>query len=128
MEALKREMRQANISGRRFKYDLSFMRMVVRQYLGSSLSWVEQSQRHHVSVGQLKRWVKRFSSDIEEPIAIPHILTEEESQDLAVLKNQNEALAQKLLEAQMKITGLELMIDIAKEQHHIDLRKKPGTK
>jgi hypothetical protein len=28
----------------------------------------------------------------------------------------------------MKITGLELMIDIAEEQLNIDIRKKSGTK
>jgi len=37
-------------------------------------------------------------------------------------------LAQSLTQAQMKTTGLELMIDIAEEQLHIDIRKKSGTK
>ena len=114
--------------GRPHQYDLSFMRVVVGQYHANNLSMLEHAQKHNVTVSQLRGWVRKFSSDISEEIPTPLILTEQESQDLELLKKQNEDLAKKLSHAQMKITGLELMIDIAEEQLNIDIRKKPGTK
>ena len=114
--------------GRRFQYDLSFMHLVVRDYLMGDFSILQIAQKHNISRYQLMGWIRRFSSDLSEEIPTIPILTEKESQDQQLLKKQNEELAQKLAQAQMKITGLELMIDIAEEQLHIDIRKKSGTK
>jgi len=93
-----------------------------------NLSMPQVAQKHHITSHQLKGWVKRFSADLSEEITTIPVLTEKESQDQQLLKKQNEELAQKLAQAQMKITGLELMIDIAEEQLNIDIRKKSGTK
>jgi transposase-like protein len=114
--------------GRQFECDLSFMHLVVREYLMGKFSMLQIAQKHNITRNRLLGWVKRFSADLSEEITTIPILTEKESQDQQLLKKQNEELAQKLAQAQMKITGLELMIDIAEEQLNIDIRKKSGTK
>ena len=114
--------------GRQFQHDLSFMHLVVRDYLMGNLSMPQIAQKHNITRAQLKNWVKRFSSDLSEETPTTLILTEKESQDQELLKKQIEELTQKLTHAQMKITGLELMIDIAEEQIDIDIRKKSVTK
>src|ERR1700710_1108550 len=110
--------------GRQFDHDLSFMHLVVREYLMGDHSMQQIAQKHNITRERVKGWVKRFSSDLSEETPSTLILTEKESQDQELLKKQIEELAQKLTHAQMKITGLELMIDIAEEQLHIDIRKK----
>ena len=126
-----RQQRQQGLKGKRgrqFQYDLSFMHLVVREYLLGDLSISQIAQKHNISRSQLKGWIKRFSCDLSQETPIPTILTEQEKQDLELLKKQNEELSRKLSQAQMKITGLELMIDVAEEQLNIDIRKKSGTK
>jgi transposase len=117
-----------NKRGRSYQYELSFIRMVVREYHAGKMSQAHLAQKHNISTGQLKGWAMKFSADISREIPAPIILTEQESQDLQVLKKQNDALEKMLSLAQMKITGLELMIDIAEEELNIEIRKKPGTK
>lgn len=51
------------------------------------------------------------------------IVTEQESKDHESLKKQIEELNKKLAQAQMKISGLELMIDIAEEDLNVDIGK-----
>ena len=121
-------VRSLKKGGRRPEYDLSFMRMVVRQYRSGDLSMSQLVQKHSITIGQLKGWLVKYSSDISDQIPTPVILTEQERHNIEVLKKQNEDLAKKLSYAQLKITGLELMIDIAEEQLNIDIRKKPDTK
>jgi len=117
-----------NKRGRSYQYELSFIRMVVREYHTGNLSQAQLAQKHNITINQLKGWAMKFSADISREIPAPIILTEQESRDLQVLKKQNDALEKMLSLAQMKITGLELMIDIAEEELNIEIRKKPGTK
>jgi len=114
--------------GRQFEYDLSFMHLVVREYMMGDLSMAQVAEKHNINRYQLRGWIRRFSSDLSEETPTTLILTEKESQDQELLKKQIEELTKKLTHSQMKITGLELMIDIAEEQLNIDIRKKSGTK
>lgn len=52
-------------------------------------------------------------------------LSQQEQSDF---QKQNEELVKKLSLANLKISGLELMIDIAEDELGIDIRKKSGTK
>lgn len=113
--------------GRRFQYDLSFMHLVVREYLKGDFSAAQVAQKHNLSAGQVKGWITRFSSDLSDELPTPIIVTEQESKDQESLKKQVEELNKKLVQAQMKISGLELMIDIAEEDLNVDIRKKSGT-
>ncbi|GAA4737690.1 hypothetical protein [Flavisolibacter ginsenosidimutans] len=55
-------------------------------------------------------------------------MTPEEQKQVEALQKQNEALLKKLELANLKITGLEMMIDSAEEELKVDIRKKSGTK
>ena len=55
-------------------------------------------------------------------------MTEQEANDFKLLKMQNEALKKKLEDDQIKIFALETMIDLAKSELGIDLRKDSGAK
>ena len=113
--------------GRRFQYDLSFMHLIVREYLRGDFSAAQVAQKHNLSAAQVKGWITRFSSDLSDELPTPIIVTEQEINDQEALKAQIEELNKKLAQAQMKISGLELMIDIAEEDLNVDIRKKSGT-
>ena len=115
--------------GRSFQYDISFMRMVVQQYRTGDLSQRQVAEKYGLSESGLRLWISRFDSDLEErtiPSAPDMTPAEQQAQD--DLKKQNEELARKLAYANLKITGLEMMIDIAETELDIDIRKKSGTK
>jgi transposase-like protein len=109
-----------------FKYDLAFMRKVALDY-ESGLSLSQAAAKYQISKDQVAYWRKRFGSDIVEQIPKP-IMTEAEKQEHALLKKQLAEQAQQLEYLKMKALALETMIDIAKEEFNIDLRKKAGTK
>lgn len=114
--------------GRQFKYDVSFMRKAVLDY-ESGLSLPEVAARYQISKSQVAHWRKRFGSDIVEQIT-PNLppMTENEKKEQEQLKRQLAEQAKLLEYLKMKNIALETMIDIAKEEFNIDLRKKPGTK
>lgn len=55
-------------------------------------------------------------------------MTQEEQKEFETLKKQNEALKKKLEYEQLKTFALETMIDLAKSELGIDLRKNSGAK
>lgn len=115
--------------GRTFQYELSFMRMVAREYATGNLSWRQLADKHKITIHQVRGWISRFSDDlVERTIPSAPDMTPAEQQAQDDLKKQNEELARKLAYAHLKITGLEMMIDIAETELDIDIRKKSGTK
>jgi transposase len=119
--------------GNWFKYEYSFMRKVVQDYLGGNQSVREVAERYNLTYGSVSGWVRRFSADIEnengmEEVALPTMPEEGKIEGLDELKKQNEELLKKLEHANLKVNGLEIMIDIAEQQLGVDIRKKSGTK
>lgn len=119
--------------GNWFKYEYSFMRKVVQDYLGGQQSMREVSERYNLTYASVSGWVRRFGPDIEnksaqEEVALPAMSEEGKIEGLDELKKQNEELLKKLEHANLKVSGLEVMIDIAEQQLGVDIRKKSGTK
>ena len=114
--------------GRKFSRDMAFIRAVVREYETSALSITELARKHGLGTTQVQKWVARFSSQEPEETLVPMPMTAEEQKQVEALKRQNEELLKKLELANLKITGLEMMIDIAEDELKLDIRKKPGTK
>jgi len=113
--------------GRSSRYDISLKRQVARAYLEGDQSTTQIGALYHVSHQHVSHWAKQFSSELAiEPIATP--MTEQEQKDLELLKKQNEALKKKLEYEQMKNFALETMVDLAKSELGIDLRKNSGAK
>ncbi len=109
------------------KYKLSFIRHLVSEYLHGDLSLHQLSRKYNIANQNISRWVKRFSGELAgETILLP--MTDQEQKELELLKKQNELLKKNLEQEQMKNFALETMIDLAKEQLGIDLRKNSGAK
>jgi len=127
-------MQNTNITGRKgfkgrhFKYEVSFMRMVVREYEQGTASQNQLAQRFNVTRAQIKHWRSLFSSDLEPSKILTVPMTEQEQKELEALKRQNEELTKKLEYANLQVFGLQTLIDVAEEQLKIEIRKKPGTK
>ena len=113
--------------GRISKYDIAFRRKVSMQYVNGNQSLCEVALENGVTKQQVKDWVKRFSGELAEDISIAP-MTEQELQDYEALRKQNEALQKKLNHEQMKNFALETMIDLAKTELGIDIRKNSGAK
>ena len=97
------------------------------EYLNGDLSLYQLELRYNVSRQNICRWAKQFSVELAEPITIPS-MTAEEQKELETLRQQNEALKKKLEYEQMKNFALETMVDLAKTELGIDLRKNSGAK
>ncbi len=109
------------------------MRKVVEDYLDGQQSMREVSDRYNLPNGSVSRWLKRFGADIEskngtQEVALTLMPEEGKIEGLDELKKQNEELLKKLEHANLKVSGLEIMIDIAEQQLGVDIRKKSGTK
>ena len=111
----------------RGKHDIAFMRHVALSYINGDQSLNQQAERFGVPQQTISRWVKRFSCELAEDINIPP-MTEQELKDFAILKKQNEALKKRLEHEQMRNFALETLVDLAKSELGIDLRKNSGAK
>lgn len=109
-------------------HELTFRRHVARTYLEGDLSLQQLSVQFNLPRQTISRWAKRFSSELSIEQSKEVVMTEEEQKELEVLKKQNEALKKKLEYEQLKTFALETMIDLAKSELGIDLRKNSGAK
>jgi transposase len=127
---LKDKMGKKGKGGRSFRYDFGLMRKVVFEYHNGEESISAICRRYNITDGCLYSWCKRYKSgqapfDNVSLVDMPKKpLTEQEEE----LRRQNEELRKKLELANLKIAGLETMIDLAGEEMGVDIRKKPGTK
>ena len=124
LNVIKRERRQ---KGDGYKYSKSFKLDVARYYVTSDLTLCQVGEIFNVSHQNVSTWVQEFSSDLSaEKIIAP--MTEEEKKDMDALVKQIEALKKKAEYDGMKIFALETMVDLAKSELGIDLRKNSGAK
>ena len=113
-----------------FKHDSVFMRKAVQDYLDGTRTIKQVAVHYRLVPSTLHNWIHRYHNGLEpfDSVTLPSMSTELSDTDLKDLQKQNEALQKKLQEANMKITGLEIMIDIAEEQLGVDIRKKSGAR
>lgn len=113
--------------GRNPKYDISLKRMVAKAYMEGTQSTTQIGIIYNVPHQEVSRWAKQFSSELAATEnAAP--MTEHEQSELDLLKAQNNALKKKLEHEQMKNFALETLVDLAKSELGIDLRKNSGAK
>lgn len=108
-------------------HDVTFRKAVAREYQTSDLSLGQLAIKYGVIKSVIQQWVAKFSSELGEQRPLP-VMTPQEQKELDNVKKQNEELLKKLELANLKITSLEIMIDIAEQDYKLDIRKKPGTK
>ena len=113
--------------GRPLKHDSAFRRMIAMRYSNGNESLSQIAKEYNIPKVYVSRWAKQFSSELAlEQIVIP--MTEQEEKDYEQLKKQIRSLKEKLEYAEIKNFALETMVDLAKSELGIDLRKNSGAK
>lgn len=121
-------------TGRNYGYDEALKSRVCFEILNGELSFKEAKQQYAIKgEGTLYRWIEQY----KKQVTISNLQVMDATTPSAENKNadQNEDLVKKNQElqaalemAKLKITALEVMIDIAESELNIDIRKKSGTK
>lgn len=127
MQTTKHDYGRKGQKGSRSKWDIVFQRYIAQEYINGDQSLNQMAKKFNVPNQTINRWVLRYSSELSESISIPQ-MTEQEQRDLAALQKQVAALKRKLEYEQMKNFALEAMIDLAKTELGVDVRKNSGAK
>jgi transposase-like protein len=109
-------------SGRTPLYDNSLKVAVAREYLTTNLSYKELGEKHGIATKVAEyfvSWYRKHYPGEAEP-SLPVLKEEPEK--------SKEELSTQLRDANLKIAGLEMLIEIAQKELGIDIVKKPGTK
>lgn len=80
---------------------------------------------HKLPSKAIKDWQALYAPDI--PLSLP-IMTERERHKIESLEKHIKKVEKRLEEAQMKVTSLDTLIDIAESKLNVSIRKKSGTK
>lgn len=110
-------------------YSWSFKRQVIMEFKEGKMTGTALAAKYGVRNQRIFEWVRAYSRDVERRKIkpLPPMTTEEQKVHDA-LKAQNEALKKELEFAQMKAKAMEIMIDLAKTELGIDIRKNSGAK
>lgn len=117
-------MSSAKKQGRAPVYDTSLKITVAREYLTSNLGYGALAQKYHLpSASTVRHFVKWYRSKYtgNADVAATNI-------DQVVQPENKTSTDQDLKAANLKIAGLEMLIEIAQKELGIDIVKKPGTK
>jgi transposase-like protein len=112
-------------AGSKPKYSNSFKIAVAREYLTGDLSSKELSEKYDLpfddAAHYFVRWYKEhYPNGLQDEGVVAEIPLE--------ISATHKSLATQLKDANLKIAGLEMMIELAKKELGIDIRKKSGTK
>jgi len=104
-------------------------RQIALEYLEGSKTLRELSEAYDVPGQSISRWAKDYAGDLSKRKGRILIdMTAEEQKQYEALKQQNETLKKELEFAQMKAKAMEIIMELAKEEYGIDLRKNSGAK
>jgi transposase-like protein len=120
-------IRQKGQRGRLSVYSTSFQRKVAQEYVNGTKAKVEVARSYGLTVNQLGKWINKYCSELSEEIMTAPMI-ESEQKELETLKKQLDALKKKLEYEQVRTFALETMLDLAKSELGIDVRKKFGAK
>jgi transposase-like protein len=111
------------------KYERTFKLKVVKEFMEGDQSLRQIARQFGISTSAVSIWFNKYSSDLTEKEKIINVsMTEEEQSAFDALQKQMEGLQKKLDYEQMKNFALETMIDLAKEELGVDIRKNSGAK
>ena len=109
--------------GRAPLYDNVFKIVIAREYLTGNLGYGMLAKKYGLAlhtVNGFVRWYKRSYPEDLQTIAI-------DEKSISADSNK-EQIAKQLKDANLKVAGLELLIETAQKELGIDIVKKPGTK
>jgi transposase-like protein len=88
------------------------------------------ARKYGINRNTLSAWIVDFSSFNIKPreVAEEAIGSMTENSKTRILAKQIQDLTKQLEKANLKISGLQTMIEVSEQELHIKIRKKPGTK
>ena len=101
-------------------YETSFKVAIAREYLTGNLGYGNLAKKYNIpapSVAYFVKWYRKRSSDS----AI-------DTNALPLTPQEDRTFEQQLKEANLKIAGLEMLIEIASKELSVDIVKKLGAK
>ena len=110
------------------KYETSFRRWLVQEIESGRMSWQEARSRFNLPFRfdlTYKDWQRKYSQEIV--LSLP-LMTAEERINLKKLEARTKELEKQLELAQMRLTAVNTMIDIAEKEYKLEIRKKSGPK
>lgn len=110
------------------QYETSFRRWLVQEIESERMSWQEARSRFNLPFRfdvTYKDWQRKYSQEIV--LSLP-LMTAEERINLKKLETRNKELEKQLELAQMRLTAVNTMIDIAEKEYKLEIRKKSGPK
>jgi len=110
------------------QYETSFRRWLVQEIESGRMSWQEARSRFQLPYffdKLYKDWQRKYSQEIV--LSLP-LMTAEERINLKKLEARNKELEKQLELAQMRLTAVNTMIDIAEKDYKLEIRKKSGPK
>ena len=110
------------------QYETSFRRWLVQEIESGRMSWQEARSRFNLPFRfdlTYKDWQRKYSQEIV--LSLP-LMTAEESINLKKLEARTIELEKQLELAQMRLTAVNTMIDIAEKEYKLEIRKKSGPK
>jgi|SRR5580658_92500 transposase len=109
-------------------YDKSFRRRVAKDYIDGDRSLLQVAEAYGIAKYLVKDWVKYYKKELAAAPQPEAPMTEQELKEMDGFQKQLEVLQKKLEYEQMKNFALETMIDLAKEELGVDIRKNSGAK
>ena len=110
------------------KYENSFRRWLVQEIESKRMSLHEARSRFQLPYffdQTYKDWQRKYSQEIV--LSLP-LMTAEERINLKKLEARNKELEKQLELAQMRLTAVNTMVDIAEKEYKLEIRKKSGPK
>jgi len=110
------------------KYETSFRRWLVQEIESGRICWQEARSRFNLPFRfdlTYKDWQRKYSEEIV--LSLP-IMTAKDRIDIKKLEARNKDLEKQLELAQMRLTAVNTMIDIAEKEYKLEIRKKSGPK
>ena len=112
-------------------YEASFKRKVIMELLSGTITRSELSRKYCVSRKTLSYWLNQYEQQEQQLLTLSSMKQDQNNDshkqgqsDAARIKELEEALRL----ANIKVTCLETLIDVAEEMLDVDIRKKPGTR
>jgi transposase-like protein len=118
----KEERHNRKSGGSKKHHSQSFRKQLVLTVLQEELTLREAEKRFGISNQTISRWVLRHYDEIEQTNVIGSM-----NHSFIPSPDFNE-YESKLRQAQLKITALETMIELAEQTYKIAIRKNSGTK
>ena len=110
------------------QYETSFRRWLVQEIESGRMSWQEARSRFNLPFRfdlTYTDWQRKYSQEIV--LSLP-LMTAEERINLKKLEARTKELEKQLELAQMRLTAVNTMIDIAEKEYKLEIRKKSGPK